>query len=83
MLWYPTQAKKQLEWGTQRLLTMKQSKKVTTSKRSQATCHGKSRQFRFKNSKTSREKSIKSPCHRLQSAHMATFLRFEKQVPRT
>ena len=31
VLWYPTQAKKRLEWGTQRLLTMKQSKKVTTS----------------------------------------------------
>ncbi len=25
--WYPTQAKTGLEWGTQRLLTMKQSKK--------------------------------------------------------
>ena len=31
MLWYPTQAKTGLEWGTQRLLTMKQSKKVTSS----------------------------------------------------
>jgi hypothetical protein len=27
VLWYPTQAKTGLEWGTQRLLTMKQSKK--------------------------------------------------------
>ena len=31
VLRYPTQAKTGLEWGTQRLLTMKQSKKVTTS----------------------------------------------------
>jgi hypothetical protein len=31
VLWYPTQAKIGLEWGTQRLLTMKQSKKVTSS----------------------------------------------------
>jgi hypothetical protein len=31
VLWYPTQAKIGLEWGTQRLLTMTQSKKVTTS----------------------------------------------------
>jgi hypothetical protein len=27
MLWHPTQAQTGLEWGTQRLLTMKQSKK--------------------------------------------------------
>ena len=27
MLWYPTQAKTGLEWGTQPLLTVKQSKK--------------------------------------------------------
>jgi hypothetical protein len=32
VLWYPTQAKTGLEWGTQRLLTMKQSKKVTPSR---------------------------------------------------
>ena len=31
MLWYPTQAKVRLEWGTQRLLTVKQSKKVTAA----------------------------------------------------
>ncbi len=31
MPWYPTQAKTGLEWGTQQLLTMKQSKKVTAS----------------------------------------------------
>ncbi len=32
VLWYPTQAKIGLEWGTQPLLTMKQSKKVTNSR---------------------------------------------------
>ena len=31
VLWYPTQAKTGLEWGTQPLLTVKQSKKVTAS----------------------------------------------------
>jgi hypothetical protein len=33
VLWYPTQAETEtgLEWGTQRLLTMNRSKKVTTS----------------------------------------------------
>jgi hypothetical protein len=30
VLWYPTQAKTGLEWGTQPSLTVKQSKKVTT-----------------------------------------------------
>jgi hypothetical protein len=32
VLWYPTQAKNGLEWGTQPLLTVKQSKKVTGSR---------------------------------------------------
>ena len=31
VLWYPTQAKTGLEWGTQPLLTVKQSKKVTAA----------------------------------------------------
>jgi hypothetical protein len=31
VLWYPTQAKTGLEWGTQPSLTVKKSKKVTTS----------------------------------------------------
>jgi hypothetical protein len=32
VLWYPTQAKTGLEWGTQPSLTVKQFKKVTTSR---------------------------------------------------
>jgi len=31
VLWYPTQAKTGLEWGTQPLLTVKQSNKVTAA----------------------------------------------------
>jgi hypothetical protein len=32
VLWYPTQAKTGLEWGTRRLLRMKQSQKATGSR---------------------------------------------------
>jgi hypothetical protein len=36
VLWYPTQAKTGLEWGTQPPLSVKKSEKVTTSERTWA-----------------------------------------------